>query len=228
MASSLIRPPSARGRRVWPAAAGSSLVHRSRSGGLDDLPRVGYDGVIMTTLLRHILSTVQSRSGSEPDRGDTETVRRIVDQLEAMPPDRARYVAAFAFVLARVANADQQISREETARMEAILAQQGGLPEDQAVLVVQIAKSRQRLAGGTENFLVTREFNEIAERDDKLRLLDCLFAVAAADDAVTLPEENAIRAIATELGLSHQEFSEVRSRYNDKRTILRGLPGGEP
>ena len=41
--------------------------------------------------------------------GDTETVRAIVRELEALPPERARYVAAFAFILARVAHADLEI-----------------------------------------------------------------------------------------------------------------------
>jgi hypothetical protein len=38
-----------------------------------------------------------------PSDGDTETVRRITAELEAMQSDKARYMAAFAFVLARVA-----------------------------------------------------------------------------------------------------------------------------
>ena len=179
----------------------------------------------MSSLLHRILSSTHARTHDNRGTADTETVRRIVDQLEAMDPARARFLAAFAFVLARVANADLEISREETARMEGIVVEQSGLPEEQAVLVVQIAKAQQRLAGGTENYLVTRELNEIAGREEKLRVLDCMFAVAAADDAITLAEENAIRTVATELGFSHREFSEVRSKYNSQRTILRDLPG---
>jgi len=151
-------------------------------------------------------------------------VRRIVAELEAMEPGRARWIAAFAFVLARVANADQSISPEETRRMEQAVVEYGGLPEEQAVLAVQIAKSQQRLSGGTENFLVTRELGQIADRAEKERVLHCLFAVSAADDEITLNEENAIRQVATELGFSHREFSAVRSAYNDKRSVLKNLP----
>jgi hypothetical protein len=46
------------------------------------------------------------RGGSRAAAGDTDTVRRIVGELEALPPEDARYVAAFAFILARVAHAD--------------------------------------------------------------------------------------------------------------------------
>ena len=46
--------------------------------------------------------------------GETETVRRIVARLEAMPADQARFVASAAYTLARAANADMDISDEET------------------------------------------------------------------------------------------------------------------
>ncbi len=39
---------------------------------------------------------------------ETETVRRIVAKLDNLEPERARFVAAFAYVLSRVAGADLQ------------------------------------------------------------------------------------------------------------------------
>lgn len=155
--------------------------------------------------------------------GDTATVRRIVQKLESMDPARARFVAAFAFILARVANADLDISDDETRAMEEIVKDFGGLDEEQAVLVVQIAKSQNRLFGGTENFLVTREFRNIATHDQYVELLHCLFAVAAADDSISTGEEEGIRQIANELGLDHREYVEVRAAYSDKREVIRRL-----
>lgn len=155
--------------------------------------------------------------------GDTETVRRIVGKLEALEPERARFIASFAYILGRVAHADHDVSTEETAKMETIVRRLGHLPEDQAVLVVQIAKSQARLFGGTENFLVTREFNELAGREQKEELLDCLFAVSAADDSISSVEEAQIRQIASELGFTHREFVGARSAYSDKREVMRGF-----
>jgi len=152
---------------------------------------------------------------------ETETVRRIVGQLDRLDPDEARFLAAFAFVLARVANADLEISDEESRRMEEVVRSVGGLTEAQAVLVVQIAKSQQLLKGGTENHLVTREFDRIASREQKERLLGCLFEISAADDEISLVEENEIKLIATELKFEHRDFSAIRSRYNSKRSILK-------
>jgi uncharacterized tellurite resistance protein B-like protein len=170
-------------------------------------------------------------AGGEPEpeagAGDTETVRKIVARLEALPPERARYVAAFAYVLSRVAHADLSITAEETAKMEEIVRRLGHLPEDQTVLVVEIAKGQSRLFGGTENYLVTRELAGIATPEQKHELLDCLFAVAAADGGISSPEEVQIRQIANELGFTHEEFVTARSEWRDHRDVLKGLPGSK-
>jgi hypothetical protein len=50
--------------------------------------------------------------------GETATVRRIVARLEEMPVEQARLVASAAYTLARAAQADLDISAEETAVME--------------------------------------------------------------------------------------------------------------
>jgi uncharacterized tellurite resistance protein B-like protein len=155
-----------------------------------------------------------------PTHGDTETVRRIVAQLDAIEPQRARYLAAFAYVLGRVANADLDISDAETARMVDLVQRVGKLPEEQAILAVAIAKSQNTLFGGTENFLVTREFRSVASEAERRDLLDCLFAVAAADDTISAEEEAQIRQIASELGVQHDEYVKVRLAYSDKRTVF--------
>jgi uncharacterized tellurite resistance protein B-like protein len=165
--------------------------------------------------------------GSESDpavtgaAGESETVRKIVGRLEAMPPQKARFLAAFAYILGRVAHADRHFSGEETSAMEGIVRRFGDLPEEQAVLVVQIAKSQNRLFGGTENFLVTREFREISSHDERRQLLDCMFAVSAADESITSAEESQIRQIASELGFTHREYVKARLAYSDKREVLR-------
>jgi uncharacterized tellurite resistance protein B-like protein len=167
-----------------------------------------------------LLDWLRSR-GDSASQGDTDTVRRIVGELDKLDPDRARYLAAFAYVLSRVAGADSEFSDAETATMTELVSRAGRLPEPQAIVVVEIARHQNRLFGGTENFLVTREFREVASDAQRREVLHCLFAVAAADDAVTLEEEAQIWQIASELGIAHEEYIEVRLQYSDKRTVLR-------
>ncbi len=152
---------------------------------------------------------------------ESDTVRKIVGALDAMEPQRAKYVAAFAYVLSRVARADMNISDAETRKMEEVIAGLSGLPEEQAILVVQIAKTQATLFGGTENFLVTAEFNKMATQEEKLSLLNCLFAVAAADDSISGVEEREIRLIVDELQLTHPDFINARLAYREYLSLLK-------
>src|SRR4051812_6287119 len=104
----------------------------------------------IATFLEKFRQHADTHAGSE-----TDTVRKIVRALDALEPERARHIAAFAYVLSRVARADMNISEVETREMEQLVAELGGLPEEQAILAVQIAKTQTTLFGGTENFLVT-------------------------------------------------------------------------
>jgi len=163
-------------------------------------------------------SAVGSPAASDPD---TEAVRKIIDELDHLPDERARFVAAFAFILSRVAHADMDISSEETAAMERIVVEHGALPEKLAIIVVQMAKTQNILFGGTDNYIVTREFTRLADRDQKIALLDCLYAVSAADRTISTAEDNVIRQIADELKLDHVEFISVRARYRDHLAVLK-------
>lgn len=152
---------------------------------------------------------------------DADAVRRIARELEALPPERARHLAAFAFLLGRVAHADLDISDDESVRMQAIVRELGGLPEAQAALVVEIAKSQNRLFGATEGFLVTRQLRESATPEDLRHLLDCLCAVAAADGAIRSAEESQIRQVTSELGLDHADYVAALRAWAEHRAVLR-------
>ena len=152
---------------------------------------------------------------------ETETVRKIVRALDRLEPALARYLAGFAYILGRVAYADLDISEEESRQMERIVMDVGGLPEEQAVIVVQMAKTQNLLFGATENFLVTREFNRLSDRPQKLRLLRCLFSVACANRSISTAEDGEIRLIAKELLLEHKDFMAVRSEFRDHLAVLK-------
>ena len=168
------------------------------------------------SILRWLGLAVEDEKGPP----EAESVRRLVAALEQLEPERARYLGAFAFILARVAHADLHISDQEVAEMERILVGHGALPSEQAALVVQIAKAN-RIFGATDDFLATREFKARSSRDERLQLLRCLFAVSAADDRITAVEEEEVRRIASELGLDHVEYVNIRAEYRDKREVLK-------
>lgn len=178
------------------------------------------DSVTSMTLLQRIIRLVSEGGVARAGDAERDTVRRIVDALDHLPQERARYVATFAFILSRVAHADLSISGEETRAMERIVMDEGGLPEEQAMIVVQMAKTQSLLFGGTDNYSVTKEFGAMASREQKLALLNCLFGVSAADEWITTVEDNVIRQIADELGLDHRDFIRMRTKYRDRLAVL--------
>ena len=163
----------------------------------------------------------QKLGGNDSLPSETDTVRKIVQSLDQLEPARAKFIAAFAYLLSRAARADLHISLEETQAMERIVMERGGLPEEQAVIVVQMAKTQNTLFGGTENFLVSREFNELAGHGEKMNLLDCLYAVAAASESISTIEDNEISQIADELRIEHRDLISIRSRYRDALAVLK-------
>lgn len=146
-------------------------------------------------------------------------LRGALDALDHLDPDRARYLGAFAYLLGRVARADQHVSVDETRLMEQLVEDQGAIPADQAAVVVHLAQSNHRLFAGTADFLVAREFSKLASYEQKLGLMRCLFAVAATDESISTAEEGEIHRIAKELRIEQSHLIELRVAHR------RHLPG---
>ena len=165
--------------------------------------------------------------GSSPEpklsAGDTETVRRIAGQLDALPVDRARYLAAFAYILTRAAAADLEISEVEARAIERLVEEYGDLPEAQAVLVTQIARNQSLLYSGTEDYLVTRQFRELASEDDRRSLLRCCYLVGSADDTITAQESDTLQQIAKELDLDRDAVNVIRNEFAPKLAAIQAM-----
>ncbi len=154
-----------------------------------------------------------------PEQPEFAPLRETLDALDHLEPDRARYLAGFAYLLGRVAHADQHVSPEETRAMETLVQEHGQLSQDQAMLVVQLAKTAALLFGGTANFLVAREFSTLATYEQKLALMRCLFAVCVTDNAISTVEESEIHTVAKELRIDHPDLVALRVEHG------RHLPG---
>ena len=161
--------------------------------------------------------------------GETATVRRIVARLEAMPPERARLIASAAYTLARAANADLDISDEETAAIERELQRNGALDEATAVLVTEMAKLQARTVGGTEDYVVTREFKALASATQRLDVLRACFAIDAANGTISAEETAVLNQIAGELDIDAAALNAVRADYHDRLSSvqrIRQVTGG--
>ena len=94
---------------------------------------------------------------------DDNQLREIESALEAHGPERARYLACFAYILTRAAKADHHVSDDEARLMEQIVAERAGVDAEQAALIVRIARDAGH-SRGTDDYLVAREFERVASR----------------------------------------------------------------
>jgi uncharacterized tellurite resistance protein B-like protein len=183
--------------------------------GGDDVPPSGAPTDAATS------PTALSPAARTTTADETATVRKIVAQLEALPPDRARLLAGAAYVVSRAANADLTITPEETVLMERTLVERNGVSEAEAVIVVEIARQQAHLFGSTEDFLVTREFKRVATLEQRLAVMRACFLVAAVDDDITAPESAELNQIATELEIEAADFDAIRSEHREQLSVVR-------
>lgn len=126
-------------------------------------------------------------------------------------PDAAlRKLSLAGGMFARVAGANPEITSAERATMIDLLCQHWPLSPPEAGFVVDVAIAQ--LPAGIDNFRLADGFAQVSEYEERGQLVDALFALAAADGAVTEAEVEDIREMAGALSLPHQRFIEAKLR----------------
>ena len=154
---------------------------------------------------------------------EVEMVRGIIARLNNLPPERARFVACAAYVVARAASADAQVSDEASRYMEQVLVDQTGLDAAEAALVVETAKLQALSTGGTDDYLVTREFRAVSTVEQRLDILRACFAVAAIDGTIDAAESFTLDEIALELDLEPMQLAKLRGEFADRFSAVQAM-----
>jgi len=115
-----------------------------------------------------------------------------------------RYVCALGALLGHVAGADQNFDAEERAAIAEILDSISALQPRDVDILVDIVQSEVLSDVGYFDFV--REINELAGRDERIKIVGLLFEVAAADGEISHSEHEEIRKIAKALNVEHEEF----------------------
>ncbi|MFP6639082.1 MAG: TerB family tellurite resistance protein, partial [Myxococcota bacterium] len=171
----------------------------------------------MASLLRFLGKGEPAR----PQDAAGEALTGIASELDELEPDRARFFAAFAYLLARIAGADLRVQDDEVAAMEQALQDIAGISAPESRLSLKIARTAMEDLGASHNYLVAREFGQSSGPEERLALLRCLYTVAAADGVITGDEAAEIFSIAEEIGLARSEVIALRSEFKDKLAEFR-------
>jgi uncharacterized tellurite resistance protein B-like protein len=145
-------------------------------------------------------------------------------QLETLPPEESRFVAAFAYTLARIAGADLRTDDAERAEIARHLEAFGGIEATQAAVLADSAVRIADTHSPSDDHLVARAFRDMTESPERLRLLRCLYAVAAADETISTREDNEIFEVATAIGVARERVVALRSEYKQYLGTMKALP----
>lgn len=159
--------------------------------------------------------------GVDESKLEPGVLDRTAAAIEELGPERARYVAAFGYLLARVANVDSHVTADEMDLMHRLVQREADLSDEESATIVNLALSDAVRFSGTHNLEVTREFMAVSTRDQRLGLLRCLFAISAADDHVATDEDNEIRRISRELKIEHGDFIQARAEVREHLGVLK-------
>jgi len=146
-------------------------------------------------------TTSHTTTGKSGTSDITREIRDALNRLEALNRETADYLKALAFILHRVAMADDEVCDQEIDRMEQILVDHASLSRSQAILAVEIARHCGQIADCGCSYEASRKLRKRLDRSDGKRIYDFLESVAAADGQILGSEKAQIRQIATELGL---------------------------
>jgi uncharacterized tellurite resistance protein B-like protein len=174
-----------------------------------------------------VLASILRKLGLDVDvdadegKSEVQALDALEEALAHVQPAEARRIAAFAYLLSRVAHADDDVSDAEREAMQRLLVDRAHLAPEQAAIVMGIATSRIVHVRGTQDYLVSREVAGRATLEEKRALIDGLYAVCAADGLISTVEDNDVRRVASEIDLEHQDVVDIRRRYRDSLAVLK-------
>jgi uncharacterized tellurite resistance protein B-like protein len=125
-----------------------------------------------------------------------------------LPAGDLRRLSLAAGLMARVAHVDENVSKSEQEKISQALISGWDVDPQAAEFVAEVAIAE--ISPEMDYYRLTRSFFEQTSEQERIRFLDVLFAVAAADGFVTNPEIEEIRALSLGFKLPHKLFIEAK------------------
>ncbi len=135
---------------------------------------------------------------------------RMAEKGEAidLPEKDMRKLSLAGGLMARVAQVDKMVTEGEIEAMVSALDTGWGLGREKSAFVAEVAVAE--VTPEMDYYRLTRQFFTTTSENERVRFLDVLFSVAAADGMASNAEIEEIRAIARALKLTHQQFIDAK------------------
>lgn len=147
--------------------------------------------------------------------------KELANSLSELSEEQQVEVTCIAGLLARVAYVDFELDPNELVEIKKILKQWTDYTDDLVELIANTAVKHIKDLAGLENHLYVYPLRDILDRDTRFKIVEALFAIAAADGNVENIESEEIRMINTGLELSNQHFIAARAKVIQKLGALK-------
>lgn len=117
---------------------------------------------------------------------------------------------ALAALMVRLARSDDSYSKTEEERIMLLLAKHYALDEQAATALRHKAQEIEKEAADTVRF--TREIKQVVPHDERIKIIEMLWAVVLEDGKRDAQENTMMRLIASLLGISDIESNSVRKK----------------
>jgi len=125
-----------------------------------------------------------------------------------------RRICVLGGLMGIVAQADGEIDSRELEEIRIQLRMRNNFDAESLEILMTIIEEES--VRGLDRASLISEYSAYATFDERVDLLDLLFAVAAADHALTYAELEELRGISAALGLSHRQYIDAKLKARSK------------
>ncbi len=146
--------------------------------------------------------------------------RKVIKKIElrsakqgrkiSLSDDEVYHICLLGTLLASVAQIDEIFEEVEEKALKEVLQEYFSFPEQELEILFDVIVEQAR--HGFDFHEVVTETNRLITFKERVMLIDCFFAIAAADGKISSAESEQIRRITKAMHIPHQDFKESKIR----------------
>ncbi len=127
-----------------------------------------------------------------------------------LPDNDVYHICLLGTLLASVAQVDEIIDAVEEQALKKVLLEYFSFPQEELEILFDVIVEQAK--NGFDFHEVITETNRIITYNERVMLIDCFFAIAAADGEISLAESEQIRKITKAMHIPHDDFKASKIR----------------
>lgn len=155
------------------------------------------------------------------ESNQSELYQELKNELPDLEDTEVIKIACVSGLMARVAYVDFKLEASELKHISKVLQEWTEFDQQTIDKISQVAVRHIKELAGLENHLYVYPLRDVLDRDSRFKIVEALFALAAADGSVENVESEEIRMISKGLELSDRHFMVARAKVAEHIAALR-------